>query len=158
MEFYKYNYRKGVIKMGFKDKLQSYYAKRYLKRYGDRLAQVQGNVISTKLTEKAILGIFHKLEVTILIRPERSKNIVQCVFKKTGWFKKPEFMPISQGNLLIVQGLKGKKPKDGKKPKKTKESSERITIMNIKNMTTKRDLVPIEGNVPKVKRQIQRLK
>lgn len=144
--------------MGFKDNLQNYYAKRYLKKYGDRLAQVQGNVVSTKVTEKTILGIIHKLDVAILIKPERSKNIVQCVFTKTRWFKRPEFIPISQGNLLIVQGLKGKKTKDSKKTRKSKESSEKITIMNVRNLTTKKDLIPIEGNVPQVKRQYQRLK
>jgi hypothetical protein len=139
--------------MSFKDKLTQYYTKSYLKKYGDRITQVQGNVVSTKVTEKAILGIFHKLSVTLLVRPDRSKTVVQCTYEKNGWFKKPSFIPISQGNLLLVQGLKGKKPKDGKK---TKESREKVSILNIRNMTTKKDLVPIEGNAPKVQRQIQR--
>ena len=141
--------------MGFKDKLTNYYTKSYLKKYGDRITQVQGNVVSTKIAEKSILGIFHKLSVTIFVRPDRSKTIVQCTYTKNRWFKKPSFLSISQGNLILVQGLKGKKPKDGKK---AKENRERLTILNVRNLTTKKDLVPIEGKVPKVQRQVQRLK
>ena len=138
--------------MSFKDKLTQYYAKKYLKKYGDRLTQVQGNVVSTKITEKSILGIFHKLTVTLLIRPDRSKTVVQCNYVKKKWFGKPEFINISQGNLLLVQGLKGEKAKNGKK---AKENREKITILNIRNMTTKIDLLPME-NAPKIQRQIQR--
>lgn len=141
--------------MSFKDKLTNYYTKSYLKKYGDRITQIQGNVVSIKIAEKSILGIFHKLTVTILVRPDRSKNIVQCVYEKKRWFKKPEFMQISQGNLLLVQGLKGEKPKKGKV---AKESREKISIINIRNQSTKKDLVPIEGGGPKVQRQVQRLK
>ena len=141
--------------MSFKDKLTQYYTKSYLKKYGDRITQVQGNVVSVKVDEKSILGIFHKITVTILVRPDRSKNIVQCTYTKNRWFKKPEFIPITQGNLLLVQGLKGKKGKDGKP---SKENREKISILNVRNMTTKRDLVPIEGNVPKVQKKVQRLK
>ncbi|MGE5628538.1 MAG: hypothetical protein ACM3X7_10595 [Solirubrobacterales bacterium] len=141
--------------MSFKDKLTQYYTKSYLKKYGDRITQVQGNVVSVKITEKSILGIFHKITVSILVRPDRSKTIVQCIYEKKKWFKKPEFIPISQGNLLLVQGLKGKKTKDGKP---SKESREKVSVLNIRNLTTKKDLVPIEGNVPKVQRQVQRFK
>lgn len=139
--------------MGFKDKLTQYYTKRIHKKYGDRITQVQGNVVSTKIIEKSILGIFHKLSVTLLVRPDRSKNIVYCIYVKNRWFKKPDFITITQGNLLLVQGLKGEKPKNGKK---AKENREKISIINIRNMTTKKDLVAIEGKGPKVQRQIQR--
>ncbi|MBP1743580.1 MAG: hypothetical protein H6Q58_558 [Firmicutes bacterium] len=139
--------------MGFQEKLQNYYAKKYLKKYGDRLTQLQGNVVSTKVTEKSILGLFHKMNVTIIVRPDRSKNIISCTYRKNRWFKKPEFIPISQGNLLLVQGLKADKKKKAKK-----DSKEGINIINIRNMTTKRDLVPIEGGAPKVQKQIKRLK
>ena len=44
--------------MGFKDKLAKYYTESYIKKYGDRLAQVQGNVVSVKVEEKTILWIF----------------------------------------------------------------------------------------------------
>lgn len=141
--------------MGFQEKLQNYYAKKYLKKYGDRLTQLQGNVVSTKVSEKSILGLFHKMSVTIIVRPDRSKNIVSCTYRKNRWFKKPEFIPISQGNLLLVQGLKADKKK---KKAKGKDSKEGINIINIRNMTTKRDLVPIEGGAPKVQRQVKRLK
>jgi hypothetical protein len=140
--------------MGFQEKLQNYYAKKYLKKYGDRLTQLQGNVVSTKVSEKTILGLFHKMSVTIIVRPDRSKNIVSCTYRKNRWFKKPAFIPISQGNLLLVQGLKA----DKKKKAKAKDSKEGINIINIRNMTTKRDLVPIEGAAPKVQRQVKRLK
>ncbi len=30
---------------------------------------------------------------------------------KEKWFKKPEFINVSQGNFILVQGLKGKKEK-----------------------------------------------
>ncbi|AGK97749.1 hypothetical protein [Clostridium pasteurianum] len=135
--------------MGFKEKIQNYYTKSYMKKYGDRLTQVQGNVISVKVEEKSILWIFHRLLVTLIIKPDRSKNITRCTYKRNRWFKKPEFMTINQGNLLIVQGVKGAKGK---------ENSETIEIMNIRNMTTKKDLVKIDGNTPKTVRQVKRYK
>lgn len=134
--------------MGFKEKLQKSYTETYLKKYGDRLAQVQGNVVSIKLEEKSILWIFHKLIVTLILKPDRSKGIIKCVYKKNRWFKKPDFININQGNLLIVQGLKGKKGKEGR---------ETIQIINIKNMTTKKDLIPVEGKVQRVQK-VQRIK
>ena len=139
--------------MGFRDKLAKYYTDSYIKKYGDRLAQVQGNVVSVKVEEKTILWVFHKITAVLIIRPERSKNVVQCVYKKNKWFKKPSFMNISQGNLLIIQGLKGKKSKNGKKPKENRET---IEIMNIKNLTTKKDLIYVEGNDVKRVQKIQR--
>ena len=135
--------------MGFKEKIQNYYTKSYMKKYGDRLTQVQGNVISIKVEEKSILWIFHRLLVTLIIKPDRSKNITRCTYKRNRWFKKPEFMTINQGNLLIVQGVKGVKGK---------ENSETIEVMNIRNMTTKKDLVKIDGNTPKTVRQVKRYK
>lgn len=137
--------------MGFKEKLQQNYTKSYLKKYGDRLTQSQGNVISVKAEEKTILWIFHKLIVTIILKPDRSKGVAKCVYKKNRWFKKPEFMNISQGNLLVVQGLKGKKGEGDR---------EIIQIINIRNLTTKKDLVPIEGANAKVQRvqKVQRYK
>jgi len=135
--------------MGFKEKIQDYYTKSYLKKYGDRLTQVQGKVISVKLEEKSILWIFHKLIVTLIIKPDRSKNITKCTYKRNKWFKKPEFMTINQGNLLIVQGVKGPRGKG---------NGETVEVMNIRNMTTKKDLVKIEGNTPKTVRQIRRYK
>ncbi|MFL0269625.1 hypothetical protein [Candidatus Clostridium radicumherbarum] len=134
--------------MSIKEKFSKYYTDTYLKRYGDRITQVQGNVVSVKIEEKPILWLFHKLTVTLIIKPDRSKTVVKCVYKKNKWFKKPTFMVINQGNLLLVQGLKGKKGKDNR---------EIITIMNIRNLTTKKDLVPVEGKVQQV-RKVQRIK
>lgn len=134
--------------MSFKEKIAQYYTKSYLKKYGDRLTQVQGTVVSVKVTEKTILWIFNKLTVTILVRPERSKSVIKCVYLRNRWFKKPEFIPVNQGNLVLIQGLKGKRGKG---------NNEHIEMMNIRNMTTKKDLVPIEGKVPKVQK-VQRMK
>ncbi|WP_411679193.1 hypothetical protein [Clostridium thailandense] len=134
--------------MSFKEKIAQYYTKSYLKKYGDRLTQVQGTVVSVKVTEKTILWIFHKLSVMILVRPERSKNIVKCSYIRNRWFKKPEFISINQGNLVLAQGLKGKKGK---------QNSEQIELINIRNMTTKKDLVPMEGKMQRVQK-VQRLK
>ena len=35
--------------MGFRDKITDYYTKSYIKKYGDRLTQAQGNVLSEKI-------------------------------------------------------------------------------------------------------------
>ena len=132
--------------MGLKDKFTKYYTDSYLKKYGDRLTQVQGNVLSVKVEAKSILWIFHKIIVTIIVRPERSKSVLKTVYKRNRWFKKPIFIQVSQGNLVLIQGLKGKKSK------KSTENREFIQIMNIRNLTTKKDLVPMDGKEPKVQR------
>lgn len=140
--------------MSFKEKLQQSYTDSFLKKNGDRLTQVQGNVISVKIETKTILWIFHKLIATVLIKPDRSKTIVKCVYKRNRWFKKPEFMTLNQGNLVIVQGLKGIKGK------KSKQSSEIIEIMNVRNLTTKKDLVATDGQSAPIKttRKVKRMK
>ncbi|AYD40641.1 hypothetical protein D4Z93_08905 [Clostridium fermenticellae] len=135
--------------MSFKEKISQYYTKSYLKKYGDRLTQVQGTVVSVKITRKTILWIFNKLNVTLLVRPERSKTIVKCSYVRKKWFKKPNFITINQGNLVLAQGLKGKRGK---------ENREQIELINVRNMTTKKDLVPMEGKQPKVRRIQQRIK
>lgn len=122
--------------MSFKDKIAHYYTKSYLKKYGDRLTQVQGTAISVKIKRKTILWIFNKLEVSLLVRPERSKNIVRCSYVKKRWFKKPDFISIKQGNLLLLQGLKSKSIKKNKEKKK--ETREFIQLLNVRNMSTKK--------------------
>lgn len=134
--------------MSFKEKIAQYYTKSYLKKYGDRLTQIQGTVVSIKITRKTILWIFNKLTVTLLVRPERSKNIVKCSYIRKKWFKKPEFISINQGNLVLVQGLKGKRGKGNR---------ESLDLINIRNITSKKDLIPIEGKMPKVQK-IKRFK
>jgi hypothetical protein len=134
--------------MSIKEKFSKYYTETYLKRYGDRITQVQGNVVSAKIEEKTILWIFHKLTATLIVKPDRSKTVVKCFYKKNKWFKKPSFITVNQGNLVIIQGLKGKKGKEGR---------ELISIMNVRNLTTKKDLIPVEGKVQRVQK-VQRIK
>lgn len=131
--------------MSFRETLAKKYTDAYLKKYGDRLTQVQGHVLSVKVTTKTILWIYHIIKVDILIRPERSKTVIRSQYKKKQWFKKPEFMQLNQGNLVIIQGLKGKKGK---------ENSELISVINIMNLTTKKDLIPVDKQ--KLKRIQQR--
>lgn len=137
--------------MSFKEKFAKQYAETYFKKNGDRITQAQGNILSVKVEEKTILWIFHKLFVTILVRPESSRNIVKCTYKKNRWFKKPKFMELAQGHRVLIQGLKGKKGK---------ENRETVAVMNIMNYTTKDSLMPIEGKMPEVKkiRKTQRMR
>lgn len=130
--------------MGFKEKLAKYYTDSYIKKYGDRMAQLQGTVISAKVEVKTVLWIFHKLTATLIIRPDRSKAVVKCVYNKNRWFKKPEFITVTQGHNVMIQGLKGKKGK---------ENRESIQIMNVLNLTTKKDLVPVDHSQIKKARQ-----
>lgn len=130
--------------MGFKDKMAKSYADAYLKKYGDRLTQVQGHILSVKVLEKTILWIFHKLQVDLVVKPERSKAIARCQYKKNQWFKKPKFMQLNQGHLVVVQGLKGKKGK---------EHSDILSVLNIRNLTTKKDLVQVDQKVQKVQQK-----
>ncbi|GAA0177272.1 hypothetical protein SH2C18_05330 [Clostridium sediminicola] len=129
--------------MGIKEKLTANYQKNYLKKYGDRLTQAQGKVLSVKMEQKSVLWIFHKMLVTIIVKPERSRNIVKCIYKKNSWFKKPKFISVSQGNSLIIQGLKGKKGKN---------SRENIEVMNIMNLTTKQQLIASDDNDENLKK------
>lgn len=43
--------------MGFKEKLSKYYTDSYLEKYGDRMAQFQGSVISEKSKKNYSLDI-----------------------------------------------------------------------------------------------------
>ena len=70
--------------MGFKDKLTKYYTDSYMQKYGDRMTQFQGNVISVKVEEKCILWIFHKIQAFLIIKPERSRSIIKCRYRKNG--------------------------------------------------------------------------
>lgn len=135
--------------MGFKEKISKYYTDSYLEKYGDRMAQFQGNVISVKVEEKTILWIFHKLVATLIIKPDRSKSVMKCIYKKNRWFKKPEFLQINKGNSLVVQGLKSNKENE----------KEYIEVNNILNLTTRKDLVPVDhSQLKKVKQPTYRQK
>ena len=130
--------------MGFKENFSKKYAQMFIKKYGDRITQVQGRVLSVKVAQKTILWIFNKIKVDILVRPEGSKLIARSQFKKNRWFKKPEFMALKQGDLVVIQGIKGKKGK---------ENSDIISVMNVMNLTTKKDLVPVDQKVKKVQQR-----
>lgn len=117
--------------MGFRDDLNDMMQKRYLKKYGDRMAALRGNIINVKITEKTILFILHTLRVDILLRPERSKNIVRCYFRKKTWFKKFNLLNLQTGHLVVIQGLKDKK-------------GEAIEALNIQNLTTKKSIIDID--------------
>ena len=130
--------------MGVKDKLSKYYTDSYLEKYGDRMAQFQGNIISVKVEEKSILWLFHKIIATVIIKPDRSKAVIKCVYKKNKWFKKPQFIDVNQGHKVIIMGLKGIKGK---------ANSENILVSNIANLTTKKDLHPFDHSQIKKARQ-----
>ncbi len=132
--------------MGFKDTLTNYYMKSYLKKYGDRLTQTQGNVLSVKLSIKRYIWFFYILTATVVIKPERSKNVVKCIYKKKRLFKKPSFMNINQGHLVIVQALKDKKVR------------ENLRVLNIRNLSNRQDLVPVDVPQPKSLTKIQRVR
>lgn len=134
--------------MSLKEKINNNMKNAYLKKYGDRITNVQGNVISVTIERKKVLWIFNKLRVMVLVRPDRSKAIVKCVYVKSRFLKSPQFMNLSKGNLVIIQGLKGKKGKNDR---------ELVSIVNIKNLTTKKDLFVVKGQ-PEMKKVRQVMK
>lgn len=131
--------------MGFKEKLNQKLQDAYWEKYKDRLTQVHGHVLNVKIAEKVILGFIHLLRVDIVVKPERSKLVVKCQYKKRRFFKKPEFIQINQGHLVLIQGLKPKKNK--------KKDSDVIEIMNVINMTTKKELIPIGLDLKKLQQK-----
>ena len=130
--------------MGFKDKMSKYYTDSYMKKYGDRLTSFQGSVLSVKTEEKSVLGIFHKINVTLMVRPDRTKIVSRCTYNKNRWFKKPTFLSVRQGNNVIIQGLKS-----------VKDTKEYTEISNLLNLTTKQDLIPVDHSQMKRQRQQQ---
>jgi hypothetical protein len=128
--------------MGFKEKLTQSYTNNWMKKYGDRLTQLQGRVLSIKSEEKSFLGILNWLTVTLVLKQENSKAVATCTYKKRRWFKKPDFIEIKQGHSLVIQGLK-----PDRKKKNKKDVKESISIMNVMNLTTRKDLIPVEGGL-----------
>lgn len=134
--------------MGFKDTLAKKYADSYLKKYGDRITQVQGRVLSVKINTKRKFFIRNIITVDVLVKPDNSKTITRCQYIKKRWFKKPTFMQLSQGHSIVIQGIKGKKGK---------EDREIVSIINVMNLTTKQDLVKTDQTqAQRIKRQIVR--
>ena len=78
--------------MGFKDKMTKYYSDAYMEKYGDRMTSVAGTILSVKTEVKSILGIFNKLHLFLVFKPEVGKQVVKCEYKKNRWFKKPQFI------------------------------------------------------------------
>ena len=130
--------------MGFRDKMGSYYQEAYLQKYGDRLSGATGTVLSVNVETKSILGIFNKLIVSLVIKPETGKQIVKCKYRASKWFKKPTFIDVFQGNKVVIQGIKGEKGK---------ADFDTITISNIANLTTRKDLHPFDHAQMKKARQ-----
>ena len=130
--------------MGFKDKMTKYYSDAYMEKYGDRMTSVAGTVLSVKTEVKSILGIFNKLHVFLVVKPEVGKQVVKCEYKQNKWFKKPQFIDVNQGHKVIIMGLKGIKGK---------ANSENILVSNIANLTTKKDLHPFDHSQIKKARQ-----
>lgn len=129
--------------MGFKDKLGKYYSEAYMQKYGDRISSASGTVVSIKFQEKNYF-IIKTLLVDMIIKSDVSKGVVKARYKKRRWFKKVEFIPISTGHKVMLMGLKGKKGK---------ADSEVLQIQNVLNLTTKRDLVPVDHSQLKKSRQ-----
>ena len=130
--------------MGFKDKMTKYYSDAYMEKYGDRMTSVAGTILSVKTEDKSNLGIFNKLHVFLVVKPEVGKQVVKCEYKQNKWFKKPQFIDVNQGHKVIIMGLKGIKGK---------ANSENILVSNIANLTTKKDLHPFDHSQIKKARQ-----
>ncbi|MGG7176555.1 hypothetical protein ACQPU1_03105 [Clostridium paraputrificum] len=135
--------------MGFKDKFDQYFRDSYFQKYGDRITSASGTVVSVKFQEKNFI-LFHKLVVDLVVKPEVGKTIIKARYNKLKWFKKPDFIGVSMGHKVMIMGLKGIK---GKK------DSDVITIQNILNLTTKKDLVPIDhSQIKKSRQQVGRMR
>ena len=130
--------------MGFNDRMTKYYSDAYMEKYGDRMTSVAGTILSVKTEVKSILGIFNKLHVFLVVKPEVGKQVVKCEYKKNRWFKKPQFIDVNQGHKVIIMGLKGVKGK---------ANSENVLISNIANLTTRKDLHPFDHSQIKKARQ-----
>jgi hypothetical protein len=80
----------------------------------------------------------------MIIKPEAGKSVLKARYVKNRWFKKVDFIPVSIGNKVMLMGLKGVK---GKK------DADVLIIQNVLNLTTKKDLVPVDHSQIKKSRQ-----
>ncbi|WP_244833620.1 hypothetical protein [Clostridium sp. BJN0001] len=131
--------------MSLKDKFNGYFQSVYMQKYGDRITSNQGTVLSVKLVEKNYF-IIKLLSAELVLKPQVGKGIVKCYYNKKRWFKKPEFITLKQGHKVIIMGLKGAKTTK-------KHSIEDIQVINIINLTTNKDLVPVDHSQIKKARQ-----
>ena len=102
-------------------KFGNYFQKAYMEKYGDRITSLSGTVLSVKFIEKSYI-IFNRLMVEMVIKPEVGRKVIKCWYKKNRWFKKPEFIPVKQGNKVIVMGVTGDR-------ESKKENSQEVQIM-----------------------------
>lgn len=131
--------------MSLKDKFNNYFQSAYMQKYGDRITSNQGTVLSVKSVEKNYF-IIQTLSVELVLKPQVGKGIIKCYYDKKRWFKKPDFMTLKQGHKVIIMGLKGAKTTK-------KHSIEDIQIINVINLTTNKDLVPVDHSQIKKARQ-----
>lgn len=129
--------------MGFKDKMNSVMRDSYFQKYGDRITSAQGTVVSIKIVEKNYL-IIKKLVVDMIIKSDVSKGVIKARYTKRRWFKKVDFIPVKMGHKVMLMGLTGVK---GKK------DADVMIIQNVLNLTTKKDLVPVDHSELKKSRQ-----
>lgn len=129
--------------MGFKDKMNSVMRDSYFQKYGDRITSAQGTVVSIKFVEKNYL-IIKKLIVDMIIKSDVSKGVIKARYTKRRWFKKVDFIPVKMGHKVMLMGLTGVK---GKK------DADVMIIQNVLNLTTKKDLVPVDHSELKKSRQ-----
>lgn len=129
--------------MAFRDKMDKYFRDSYFQKYGDRITSASGTIISVKIQEKNYF-VAHKLICEMVIKPEVGKAVIKAKYNKFKWFKKIEFIALKIGHKVMIMGLKGVK---GKK------DSDIIQVQNIINLTTKKDLVPIDHSQIKKSRQ-----
>lgn len=132
--------------MGIKNKLEEYQRETFLEKHGDRITPVLGNVLSIKVERKKKFFLLNELEVNMVIKPVKSKNVTRCQYKKKSFFKEPEFMDIRMGNEVLVQGMKGEKGKNG---------AEVVNIMNVVNITDRTQLVEGDMSVDEIINQIR---
>ncbi|MEG0370661.1 MAG: hypothetical protein RR515_01365 [Clostridium sp.] len=130
--------------MGFKETISKKYADSYYKKYGDRITQVQGHILSVKISTKTILWVFNILTADVVVKLDRTKAVARCQYKIKKWFKKPNFMALSQGHSVIIQGIKGVRGK---------ENSDLVSIVNIRNLTTKGDLIKVDQKIKKIQQR-----
>ena len=78
MELY-ISLKKELFLWDLKTKLAQSYTNAYLNKYGDRLTQLQGRVLSIKSETKSFIGILNWITVTIVLKPEAKKYFHLCL-------------------------------------------------------------------------------
>ena len=79
--------------MGIKNKFEDYQMEVFMDQYGDRLIPVYGNVLSIKVERQKKLFLWNTLNVSMVVKPQGSRNVQRCTHKKSG-LNVPPFMDI----------------------------------------------------------------